>query len=131
MINQEKIYDPCYAGLDEVVAALSEFCLVFLLVLSTTDREQEHRTKEIVARLPLSRFASHRVLHHETAAGKIAFVRQIKPYLHIEIEEDAYQSLRPHVPLVVFHERNAAALGSAHAHQIESPAELKDIELKI
>ncbi len=119
--------------MDEALSALCEFCIVFLLINSVTDKEEDHQTKEILAHLPSCPIPIHRVLHYETTVGKTAFVRQLKPYLHIENDEAMFNTLRPHVPLIVFHQcaKDVDLLQKPFPHQIESYDDLKSVELKI
>lgn len=118
--------------MDEAVSSLCEFCLVYLLIKSQTDQQEDDHTKEILAHLPTCLIPRHRILHYESAVGKTAFVRQIKPYMHIENDESMYNNLRSHVPLIVYHQctSHADLSQKSFPHQIGCYDDLNNIELK-
>jgi hypothetical protein len=119
--------------MNESISALCEFCLIFLLIKSQTDKEEEHQTKEILAHLPSCPIPVHRILHYESSIGKTAFVRQIKPYLHIENDITIYTNLRPHVPLIILHHcsNEVDLMEKSFPHQIDNYDDLKNVELKV
>ena len=45
---------------------------------------------------------SHRLLLHQKALGKVAMVRQLKSYIHVEYDISDYAALQPFVPALIF-----------------------------
>lgn len=148
--------------MNEVVLALSEITTIYLLVKSTTDKEEvssilcwsrirsifslrsfrssqkEHQTKQILSFLVGIDIPTHHVLHHTNNIGKIAFLRQLKPYLHIEFDDEVYQSTKMHIPLLVFHhcQQSQQQVSNdqkpkSYLHQIKNYNELALVELRV
>lgn len=140
-----------------MITALAEVATVHLIVQSSTDKDevsteyhidsmhdyylkstliilQEHQTKQILAHLQDAHIPSHRVLHHSSNVGKIAFLRQIKPYLHVEFDDEIYNATKVHIPLLVFHpsaSSNASVQKSTYLHVIDSYHDLAHVELRV
>lgn len=77
-------------------------CLKIYLIIPLKAGSEERSVKELVLeRLPFMTTRIHYALFHETQKGKIAFVRQLKPHLHIDYDSASITELAPHVPHTV------------------------------
>mmetsp|Transcript_3177 Transcript_3177/g.3439 ORF Transcript_3177/g.3439 Transcript_3177/m.3439 type:complete len:191 (-) Transcript_3177:1710-2282(-) len=72
----------------------------FLLKIHHLDEEVPLKSL-IIERIPFIKPKIHHVLFHQTHKGKIAFVRQIRPHLHIDCDALSVKELAPHVPFAV------------------------------
>ena len=92
---------------------------------------QEHQTKQILSHLNGVDIPAHHVLHHSSNVGKIAFLRQIKPNLHIEYEDEIYKATKVHIPLIVFHrcDNVVSSPEKTHYHKINNYHELSKVEV--
>jgi hypothetical protein len=90
---------------DEIafLESLQTIANVFLLFESQSDESENQIKQAVLDILPFYKTNSHRLLFHETAKGKIAFVRQLKPVIHLESELHILKELSPHVPHVVLY----------------------------
>ncbi|KAG2955077.1 hypothetical protein PC119_g75 [Phytophthora cactorum] len=99
---------------DEVpalLADLSHVCDVHLLcvVKDAKDTMSMQRIREFVATHPdlksndstLGGIKAHKILFCTTSIGKIAFVRQIEPHVHVEVDAGVVRDLERHVPRIV------------------------------
>ncbi|ETN11571.1 hypothetical protein, variant [Phytophthora nicotianae INRA-310] len=99
---------------DEVpalLADLSHVCDVHLLfmVKDAKDAQSMQRIREFVATHPdlksndstTGGIKAHKILFCTTSIGKIAFVRQIEPHVHVEVDAGVVRDLERHVPRIV------------------------------
>ena len=102
-----------------VLAALASVANVFVVAKAQSPEEEERIWNELRSdpAVAQSSVARHRVLFHETAVGKVAVVRQLRPQLHIDFDADICGSVAPHIKTVVeykgFGPRAAGASGDA------------------
>jgi hypothetical protein len=78
---------------------------LYLIVEALSDESQSKVLTAILEKIP-SFNDKHRILFYETSIGKIAIVRQIKPKLHIEYDNNIYISLLPHISTLVYYRNN-------------------------
>ncbi len=100
-------FDNTYDGLSSLITILCETCMVFILIHSCSDEEENMLSEVVKEKFPA--IEAHRLLHHESNIGKIAFVRQIVPHLHIEYDFQTQQILRPHIKAIVLYQVGANA----------------------
>ncbi|OWZ02800.1 putative mitochondrial protein [Phytophthora megakarya] len=99
---------------DEVpslLADLSHVADVYLLctVKDAKDKEKMQRIRELVTTHPdlksndaaLGGIKAHKILFCATAIGEVAFVRQIEPQIHVEVDAGVVRDLEKHVPRIV------------------------------
>ncbi|KAL3669789.1 hypothetical protein V7S43_005168 [Phytophthora oleae] len=99
---------------DEVpalLADLSHVADVYLLctVKNAEDTLRMQRIREFVTTHPdlksndavLGGIKAHKILFCATPIGKIAFVRQIEPHVHVEVDAGVVSGLEKHVPRIV------------------------------
>eukprot|EP00644_Phytophthora_capsici_P016222 jgi/Phyca11/528323/estExt2_fgenesh1_pm.C_PHYCAscaffold_280101 len=99
---------------DEVpalLADLSHVADVYILctVKDPKDSQRMQRIREFVSTHPdlksndavLGGVKAHKILFCATSIGKIAFVRQIEPHVHVEVEAGVVTELEKHVPRIV------------------------------
>ncbi|KAG7384097.1 hypothetical protein PHYBOEH_009654 [Phytophthora boehmeriae] len=94
-----------------LLADLSRVADVYLLctVKGAKDTESMQRIREFVSTHPDLKsndttpggIKTHKILFCTTAIGKIAFVRQIEPHIHVEVDAGVVHDLEKHVPRVV------------------------------
>lgn len=104
-----------YEGLGKVLDSLVDISQVYLLIKCTTDDEESAVRQKLSTVSPHWQTQSHRILVCSSHVGKIAFLRQLRPILHLEYEPLVYDEIRPHVPLLVLHRlSDAPELYAAH-----------------
>ncbi|POM62031.1 mitochondrial protein [Phytophthora palmivora] len=99
---------------DEVptlVADLSHVADVYLLctVKDAKDTDKMQRIREFVTTHPdlksngtaTGGIKAHKILFCTTSIGEIAFVRQIEPQIHVEVDAGIVRDLEKHVPRIV------------------------------
>ncbi|RLN06624.1 hypothetical protein BBI17_007303 [Phytophthora kernoviae] len=99
---------------DEVptlLADLSRIADVYLLctVKDTNDAKSMQHIREFVSTHPDLKsndttpgwVKAHKILFCTTSIGKIAFVRQIEPHVHVEVDSGVVRDLEKHVPHIV------------------------------
>eukprot|EP01031_Cornospumella_fuschlensis_P036786 gene36785-44626_t len=74
----------------EFVLTLTEASKIYIMVKSASDEEEQEINNALLAKLPS--FPAHRILHHQSQPGHIAFIRQLSPHLHIEQDADVYKA---------------------------------------
>lgn len=124
-VGANEISSNDYDGLDKVLSQLTEIGDVYILVHCENGEDEQH---EMVIRQYLGgkvayfqRFP-HRILFCSSHVGKVAFVRQLKPVLHVEYHPEVYESLRPHIPTIVLHRLSESGVQSAYSqHQRPFP----------
>jgi hypothetical protein len=65
-----------------------------------TDSEELGIVHSLTAVVPF--FPLHKCLLYSTAKGKMAIVRQLKPALHLDFDDDFCKNIKPHVKHVTF-----------------------------
>ncbi len=55
----------------------------------------------ILVLIPDIQTQSHRILFHSSEVGKIAILRQVRPILHIEFDQNIRDKLAPHIKKIV------------------------------
>lgn len=99
---------------DEVPALLldlSHVADVYLLCMvnDANDTQRMQQIRDFVATHPVLKghdlasggMKTHRILFCTTTIGKIAFVRQIEPQIHVEVDSGVTSELERHVPRIV------------------------------
>ncbi|KAG7387637.1 hypothetical protein PHYPSEUDO_013887 [Phytophthora pseudosyringae] len=99
---------------DEVPALLADLSHVADVYLLCTVKDGEdtkslQRIREFVATHPDLKsndsapggIKAHKIIFCTTAIGKIAFVRQIEPHVHVEVDAAVVRELEKHVPRIV------------------------------
>ncbi|RLN54730.1 hypothetical protein BBJ29_006091 [Phytophthora kernoviae] len=79
------------------------------LVKDTNDAKSMQRIREFVSTHPDLKsndttpggVKAHKILFCTTSIGKIAFVRQIEPHVHVEVDSGVVRDLEKHVPHIV------------------------------
>ncbi|KAL4085772.1 hypothetical protein PRIC1_015106 [Phytophthora ramorum] len=94
-----------------LLADLSHVADVYLLctVKDAKDAQSMRRIREFVSTHPDLKsndaapggFKPHKILFCTTSIGKIAFVRQIEPHVHVEVDAGVVRELEKHVPRIV------------------------------
>ncbi|KAE9077083.1 hypothetical protein PF010_g23649 [Phytophthora fragariae] len=94
-----------------LLADLSRVADVYLLctVKDVKDADKMQRIREFVATHPDLKsnestpggVKAHKILFCTTAIGKVAFVRQIEPQVHVEVDPGVVRDLEKHVPRIV------------------------------
>ena len=88
------------ASVWRVVTTMMKVANVFLIIKATSTAEEEAIWDQILNVNNLS-LEKHRVIFHETAIGKVAIVRQLRPQLHVDFDTDCCSSVAPHISSVV------------------------------
>ena len=76
--------------------ALNSITDVYCFIKVTDDAHKERVAALAHSFMPF--FNPNRILYHTSEVGKIAFVRQIRPHLHVDYDINTLMSLRPHIP---------------------------------
>ncbi|KAG6572550.1 Peroxisome biogenesis protein 22 [Phytophthora cinnamomi] len=94
-----------------LLADLSRVADVYLLctLRDAKDAAKMQRVREFVATHPDLKsnestpggVRAHKILFCTTAIGKVAFVRQIEPQVHVEVDAGVVRDLEKHVPRIV------------------------------
>jgi 3-hydroxymyristoyl/3-hydroxydecanoyl-(acyl carrier protein) dehydratase len=71
-----------------------------LMVQCSTDAEEEEWNIIIQQNLPAFT-EKHRLLVYGTNTGKVAFIRQIIPQLHIDYETEVIKTVKPHIGKII------------------------------
>ncbi|CCI44813.1 unnamed protein product [Albugo candida] len=79
------------AGCDKKVMERVRFAVVSSVRNTVSDSEtQSHQ------------FPAHKILFCSTSIGKIAFVRQLEPQIHVEVDMQVVRDLQAHVPRILY-----------------------------
>lgn len=97
----DKMYANQYSACNTTLKSLEKVASLYLLVLCEEENHQSALLHEISSRLPDFRHV-HRILFYSTAVGKIALVRQLKPSLHVEHDNNVCAKLAPHISKIAF-----------------------------
>ncbi|TYZ68689.1 hypothetical protein PybrP1_006622 [[Pythium] brassicae (nom. inval.)] len=94
---------PAWASAD-AAAALADLLqladvYVLCVVRDAGDQAAMGRLRAFLS--ALSGLQPHKVLFCTTAVGKVAFVRQLEPQLHVEVDQNVVRDLEKHVPRIV------------------------------
>lgn len=121
--------------MNELIEQLLDTVSVYLIIQAQYDADEDRCKDLIRTKLPAIQTQLHHVLFYEKTIGKIAFVRQIKPQVHIEYENEVYKTLQPHVSNAIFHRLKGSTLFSLsssneNAKGIESIRELLSSDTK-
>lgn len=76
--------------------ALHNLVRLYLIIDVKSEDEQTQVLQLVKQKLP-SFTELHKLLFYTTEVGKVAIVRQIKPYIHIETEMKTFNTLYPHI----------------------------------
>ncbi|CAH0515154.1 unnamed protein product [Peronospora belbahrii] len=94
-----------------ILMDLSYIADVYLLykVSDTTEIEHIDRIRDFISMHPHLKsnattaggIQAHKILFCTTSIGKIAFVRQIEPHVHVDVDANVVRDLEKHVPYIV------------------------------
>ncbi|CAI5746948.1 unnamed protein product [Peronospora destructor] len=94
-----------------LLADLSHIADVYLMyrMVDATDIKRMERIREFVSTYPDLKsndtrsggIKKHKILFCTTSIGKIAFVRQIEPHVHVDADAGVIRELEKHVPRIV------------------------------
>ncbi|CEG44209.1 uncharacterized protein PHALS_14467 [Plasmopara halstedii] len=100
---------------DEVPALLADLsCIADVHLLCMVTGNHDTKTMEIIREFVVTHpvlksndkvrrgIQSHKILFCTTSVGKIAFVRQLEPHLHVEVDGHVVSDLERHVPRIVY-----------------------------
>ena len=81
-----------------VITNLIEICNLFILFDASNEEDETYITEKVKS---INGFAIHRLLFHQSAIGKVAIIRQMKPQLHIEYDANICQQVAPHIRKII------------------------------
>ena len=101
MHKQKDINDKKYQNIDYFINLLESECNVYVIFEVTDVKNQQLVLDSLKSDILPSFNKFHRILFYENKISKIAFIRQIKPILHIEYDKYIYDNLKPHINLIL------------------------------
>ncbi|DAZ99930.1 TPA: hypothetical protein N0F65_008737 [Lagenidium giganteum] len=117
-----------------VLADLVQIADVYLLAMAANEKDEAYRqrVRAFITSAPKVAFngatktgiKAHKVLFCTSSVGKIAFVRQLEPQVHVEVDASTVRELEKHVPRIVHvtHQQDApsSACAGSNAHVVDS-----------
>lgn len=126
-----------YQNLSRLLETLSTNCSIYLIIPIANVNEQQLLQNRLLEEVPnFLNKNPQRLLFCSTEIGKVAFVRQIKPHLHIEYDPASYESLRPHVPINIIQQLAIPRFEDAYGKRlypnvIRNIADLQTLVVKV
>jgi hypothetical protein len=116
-------------AMNGTVKLLLDIATVYIFIECTTDAQEAELLDLLQSSLP-ALTKKHHILFYSMNKGKIAFIRQLKPHVHIEYDVEVYDAVVKHVPITIMQQSlSFASMTRSYKYTIQNITDLLTIAI--